>query len=70
MLLIIWLNLFSVLILPFIKLITFSKPFIEAITRRKAYLIIQNRDHLNKDGLEKIIKLKNTMNRLSDTKTV
>lgn len=33
---------------------------------RKAYLIIQNRDHLNKDGLEKIIKLKNTMNRLSD----
>lgn len=37
---------------------------------RKAYLIIQNRDHLNKDGLEKIIRLKNTMNRLSETTTV
>lgn len=37
---------------------------------RKAYIIIQNRGHLNKDGLEKIIKLKNTMNRLSDTTTV
>ena len=40
---------------------------------RKAYLIIQNKDHLNKDGpasgfaKEKIIKLKSTMNRLSDT---
>jgi hypothetical protein len=34
--------------------------------------MIQNRDHLNKDGLwiEKIIKLKNTMNRLGDTTTV
>ena len=37
---------------------------------RKAYIIIQKRDHLNKNGLEKIIKLKNTMNRLSDTTTV
>ena len=37
---------------------------------RKAYIIIKNRDHLNKDGLQKIIKLKNTMNRLSDTTTV
>lgn len=34
---------------------------------RKAYLIIQKRDHLNKDGFEKIIKLKNSMNRLSVT---
>ena len=36
---------------------------------RKAYLIIKNRgrDHLNRDGLEKIIKLKGTMNRLSNT---
>ena len=32
---------------------------------RKAYLIIQNEDHLNKKGVDKIIKLKNTMNRLS-----
>lgn len=34
---------------------------------RKVYLIIKNRDHLNRDGLEKIIKLKDTMNRLSNT---
>lgn len=34
---------------------------------RKAYLVIQNKDHLNKNGLEKIMKLKRTMNRLSDT---
>lgn len=34
---------------------------------RKAYLIVQNKNHLNKDGLDKIIKLKNTMNRSSDT---
>ena len=33
---------------------------------RKAYIIIQNKDHLNKDGIEKIIKLKNTMNRLGE----
>jgi hypothetical protein len=33
---------------------------------RKAYIIIQDKDHLNKDGLEKIIKLKNTMNRLNE----
>ena len=34
---------------------------------RKAYLIIQCRNHLNEDGLREIIKLKNTMNRLNDT---
>jgi hypothetical protein len=34
---------------------------------RKAYLIIQKKDHLNKDGIEKILKLKNTMNSLRDT---
>jgi len=34
---------------------------------RKAYIIIQNKDHLNKNGLEKIFKFKNTMNRLSDS---
>ena len=32
---------------------------------RKAYLIIQNKNHLNKEGLNQIIKLKNTMNRLN-----
>ena len=33
---------------------------------RKAYLIIQSKTHLNKQGLDKIIKLKSTMNRLSE----
>ena len=32
---------------------------------RKAYIIIQNKDHLNKSGLDKIVKLKNSMNRSS-----
>lgn len=32
---------------------------------RKAYLLTQNKNHLNKQGLDKIIKLKSTMNRLS-----
>lgn len=47
-----------------------SSKHINYLKWRKAYIIIQNRGHLNKDGLEKIIKLKNTMNRLSDTTTV
>ena len=33
---------------------------------RKAYLLIQNKEHLNDQGFKQIIKLKNTMNRLSD----
>lgn len=44
-----------------------SSKHINYLKWRKAYLVIQNRDHLKKDGIEKIIKLKNTMNRLSDT---
>lgn len=44
-----------------------SSKHINYLKWRKAYLIIQNKDHLNKDGLERIIKLKNTMNKLSDT---
>ena len=44
-----------------------SSKHINYLKWRKAYLIIQNKDHLNKDGIEKIINLKNTMNRLSDT---
>jgi hypothetical protein len=40
-----------------------SSKHVNYLKWRKAYIIIQNRDHLNKDGLEKIIKLKNTMNR-------
>ena len=47
-----------------------SSKHINYLKWRKAYLIIQDGGHLNKDGLEKIIKLKNTMNRLSDTTTV
>ena len=31
---------------------------------RKAYLLIQNKEHLNDQGFKQIIKLKNTMNRL------
>ena len=44
-----------------------SSKHINYLKWRKAYLIIQNRDHLNKDGVEKIIKLKNSMNRLNDS---
>ena len=42
-----------------------SSKHINYLKWRKAYLIIQNKDHLNKNGLEKILKCKNTMNRLS-----
>lgn len=38
--------------------------YINYLKWRKAYLIIQNKDHLNEKGLNKIIKLKSTMNRL------
>ena len=44
-----------------------SSKHINYLKWRKAYLIIQNKDHLNQDGISKIIKLKSTMNRLSDT---
>jgi hypothetical protein len=40
-----------------------SSKHINYLKWRKAYLIIQNRDHLKKEGLKKIIKLKKTMNR-------
>jgi len=43
-----------------------SSKHINYLKWRKAYIIIQNKDHLNKDGIEKIIKLKNTMNRLGE----
>jgi hypothetical protein len=32
---------------------------------RKTYILIQNRSYLTKKGVDKIIKLKNTINRLS-----
>jgi LAGLIDADG endonuclease/Cytochrome C and Quinol oxidase polypeptide I len=43
-----------------------SSKHIHYLKWRKAYLIIQNRFHLKKEGIEKIIKIKKTMNRLSD----
>jgi len=44
-----------------------SSKYINYLKWRKAYIIIQNKNHLNKDGLEKIIIIKNTMNRLNDS---
>jgi hypothetical protein len=41
-----------------------SSKHVNYLKWRKAYIIIQNKDHLNNDGIEKIVKLKNTMNRL------
>jgi hypothetical protein len=42
-----------------------SSKHINFLKWRKAYIIIQNKDHLTKTGLDKIKKLKNTMNRLN-----
>ena len=42
-----------------------STKHINYLKWRKAYLIIQNKKHLTKEGIEKIIKLKNSMNRLN-----
>jgi len=44
-----------------------SSKHINYLKWRKAYIIIQNKDHLNKSGIEKIIKLKNTMNKIYET---
>jgi len=44
-----------------------STKHINYLKWRKAYLLIQNRDHLTEAGLNKICKLKSTMNRLSAT---
>jgi Cytochrome C and Quinol oxidase polypeptide I/LAGLIDADG endonuclease len=44
-----------------------SSKHINYLKWRKAYLIVQNQKHLNKDGIDHIIKLKNTMNRLNDS---
>jgi len=43
-----------------------SSKHVNYLKWRKAYIIIQNKDHLKQDGFNKIIKLKSTMNRLSD----
>lgn len=42
-----------------------SSKYVNYFKWRKAYIIIQNKDHLNQSGLDKILKLKNTMNRLN-----
>ena len=43
-----------------------SSKHVNYLKWRKAYLIIQNKDHFTENGQDKLIKLKNTMNRLSD----
>ena len=40
-----------------------STKHINYLKWRKAYILIQNKEHLNSTGLEKITKLKKTMNR-------
>ena len=44
-----------------------SSKHVNYLKWRKAYIIVQNKDHLNSTGLDKITKFKNTMNRLTDT---
>ena len=44
-----------------------STKHINFLKWRKAYVLIQNKDHLTDNGLNKIIKLKNTMNKLNPT---
>jgi len=39
-----------------------STKYINYLKWREAYLLIQNKDHLTKKGLNKIIKLKKAMN--------
>lgn len=46
-----------------------SNKHVNYLKWRKAYNLIQNKDHLNQEGIKKIIRLKNTMNN-SSTKTV
>jgi LAGLIDADG endonuclease/Cytochrome C and Quinol oxidase polypeptide I len=43
-----------------------SSKYINYLKWRKAYILIQSKNHLNKNGIEKIIKLKNSMNRLNN----
>ena len=40
-----------------------SSKYINYLKWRKAYIIIQDKDHLNEKGLKKIVRLKKTMNR-------
>ena len=42
-----------------------SNKHVNYLKWRKAYILIQNKDHLNEEGIKKIIRLKNTMNSFS-----
>lgn len=42
-----------------------SNKHVNYLKWRKAYILIQNKDHLNEEGVKKITKLKNTMNDFS-----
>ena len=44
-----------------------SSKHVNYLKWRKAYLIIQNKDHFTENGQDKLMKLKNTMNRLNTT---
>ena len=45
-----------------------SNKHVNYLKWRKAYILIQNKDHLNEKGIKKIIRLKNTMNSFSPKK--
>ena len=47
-----------------------SSKYINYLKWRKAYLLIQNKDHLNENGINKIIKLKSSMNRLNNDNVI
>lgn len=47
-----------------------STKYINYLKWRKAYILIQNKEHLNLTGLEKITKLKKTMNRNNEDYSV
>jgi len=47
-----------------------SSKYISYLKWRKAYIIIQNNDHLKNEGLKKIVKLKNTINKSNNITSV
>ena len=47
-----------------------STKHINYLKWKKAYILIQNKEHLNSTGLEKITKLKKTMNRNNEDYSV
>lgn len=46
-----------------------STKYVNYLKWRKAYIIVQNKEHLTISGLEKIIKLKKTMNRKNESES-